>query len=96
MTKQTWQEIYKIEKEIFEANMLDGDKVDNCGGAMFTVDAVLDYVTDRLEKELLTARQETIKEIVEMIEKASEQVQGGGNGRRIFTQLVSHITNKKK
>lgn len=53
------EQIKKIIKE-FEANFLDGDKIDDCGGAKFTVSGVLDvaeffYLSGREdEKENIT------------------------------------------
>lgn len=49
------------EKEYFEANMLDGDKVEDCGGAMLSAASVLEYVQERVRQAESRVRAETEK-----------------------------------
>lgn len=39
-------------KEHFEANMLDGDDIEHCGGAMISAKAVLEYTEDLVQQLL--------------------------------------------
>ena len=47
------------------------------------VDEVVNYI--------ITSQKEITKSIIEEIEKAGEQVRGGGNGRRILIQLIGEL-----
>ena len=67
----------------FEANMLDGDTVKDCGGCMIFAEECLDYTIEELSEQR--------KEIIERIKQVSEKVQGGGNGRRILLQLIGEL-----
>lgn len=43
-------------------------------------------------KEIIkTCRQEMIGEVVEIVKKHQKQYHGGGNGRRLFIQLVGEL-----
>ena len=53
-------------KEKFEANMLDGDKIDDCGGAMISAKACLEYAQETLSDQK--------KEIREYADKTAYEV----------------------
>ena len=53
----TQQQIEKIKKE-FEANMLDGDDINDCGGAMLSAKEVWLYFRPVISKVYLRAREE--------------------------------------
>lgn len=57
----------KIEevKRDFEANLLDGDKINDCGGAMLSTK----YIWEWLEPKLQEVRAETIRECIEALPK---------------------------
>lgn len=63
----------------FEANMLDGDKVEDCGGAMLSAKAVYEY----LESEQSALLQRVIELIGEPENDPGEQITGS---RRIHYQ----------
>lgn len=49
-------------KEHFEANMLDGDDIEHCGGAMISAKAVLEYTED-LVQQLLESLEEEVEKM---------------------------------
>ena len=49
----------------FEANMLDGDSIDNCGGAMISAKESLDWLLSEVKR----AKKETLEETIEMLWK---------------------------
>lgn len=54
-------------KRFFEANMLDGDKVDDCGGAMLSASSVWEFLDEYFISE---ARAQALKEAEKAINKA--------------------------
>lgn len=50
-------------KEYFEANFLDGDKINDCGGATFTVSGALDVA----EFFFNFGKQQTLKEAIAVV-----------------------------
>ncbi len=66
----------------FEANMLDGDDVYDCGGAMLSAESVWEYIKDRLTEVESQAhsseRSKVIGEIKEMVEKLTIDEMGDG------------------
>ena len=46
------------ELKIFEANMLDGDPIDDCGKCMFSAGSVFEYLITRMEEREEEIRKE--------------------------------------
>lgn len=59
MPKQNKKENWEEYKKHFEANILDGDKIDYCGGAMISPESIWEY----LENDLIPIiRQQALQE----------------------------------
>lgn len=60
------------EKEYFEANILDGDKVEDCGKAMLSADSVLEYVQERVaqaESRVRAEKEELADALIDMYQQ---------------------------
>lgn len=56
-------------KADFQANILDGDKVEDCGKAMLSVESVWEYISENMLPFVLEkTREETIEEIKEKLQ----------------------------
>ena len=76
----------KVDNELkhFEANMLDGDSIDDCGGAMISAKENFEYV-----QEVLQDQREEIWEVVEKkFWKAFEEVSVKWRQGNIFRNEV--------
>lgn len=54
-------------RERFEANMLDGDSIEACGGAMISAEAVLEYLNSEIPLLLSSARVDLIRAVEESL-----------------------------
>ena len=61
----------------------------------FTDKDMLDY-GEKIKKFIQDLLHQQQEEMVKEIEKASEQISGGGNGRRILIQLLTTPKSKNK
>ena len=50
-------------KKKFEANMLDGDKVEDCGGAMLSVESVWQFIHQSIKDAVKEAKLEILEEV---------------------------------
>jgi hypothetical protein len=75
----------------FEANMLDGDSIDDCDGAMLSAKDCLEYFTD----EIKTLLEEFEKEIVP--DEQKNKYSDYGIGFKVcLDQIKSNITKFKE
>ena len=84
-------------KEHFEANMLDGDKVEDCGGAMLSAEDVWKYIENELLKEVANEFVEAVEEEDDWLEmhKVESSFESGklvGIGRALT--IVKDIAKK--
>lgn len=69
-------------KDYFQSNLLDGDDVYDCGGAMLRAEDVYEVLSEHLENALqttakeqyATAREATLKEVEDIIDKVEKDV----------------------
>jgi len=89
------------EKDDFEANLLDGDGVDDCGGAMLSAREVWEWVEEHdkrliqriVNKEIALVRQEIVDEYRSGIWKR-ENIRGGKPcifGTRIQVSFITDL-----
>ena len=81
-------------KKHFEANMLDGDDVKNCGGAMLSAESVLEYIS--------SLHSTWVKEMGEKIEKkfyvyAEEDgsYQYDPQGNQLVSEIINFLNSKE-
>jgi len=91
------------EKKHFEANMLDGDDIKDCGKAMLSAESVLEYVIERLAQRDLSLKTRLLKELGEQgkkyqmssgtsVDSPNKYWEGLSEGRnRAFSDITSII-----
>lgn len=92
--KKTQKTVEKLENKIkahFEANMLDGDDVKDCGGAMISAETVLEYMTEFFIYLFSQKDTEWRERVNREIDGAIKECEGGGNGRRLLNQLKQRL-----
>lgn len=55
-------------KKYFEANLLDGDKVENCGGAMIRADEVWEVAKEMFTQAEARGRESMVKDVGEYLQ----------------------------
>ena len=68
-------------KEHFEQNMLDGDKVDDCGATMLSAESVWDYLQEALSQD----KQQFIKALEGLRRPLDQEIEGTG-GKDFLTR----------
>lgn len=72
-----------LDKQHFEENLLDGDSLDDCGGAMLSAVAVFEYLEERLESQKQSSfnegKQNEREHIIKWLETSNlvKQINGG-------------------
>ena len=87
--KSDWE---KEQKEHFEANMLDGDRLEDCGKAMLSAESAFEYLIDALQ----WARQGGIEEAIEFMKgKVIDMPVGSGRLLVVKEAQVRNWLNRK-
>jgi len=62
-----------LTKQHFEQNMLDGDSVEDCGGAMLSAESVWEYLEQSISKAEGGAKGKVIGEVIVFIKKYMDE-----------------------
>lgn len=84
-------------KAHFEANMLDGNDVNNCGGCMISATEVLEYIQEAFPEFAVLAVKEAVnsrtKEVIQEIEAVMIISQAEGRAKLILESLITSFSS---
>lgn len=76
-------------KSYFEANLLDGDPISDCGGSTLEVEFVFDTLAPFFRSEKLKSREEMREEITEVVLRFSARIP-----KEVLSKVLSAIKEK--
>ena len=98
----TKEEIIKLAKDKFQANLLDGDDINDCGGAMIRADEVWEVLEEYIFPELLdTYAMEFLKDKEKQIKELGEYYVKFGESKAVEVldkvfDILNNANNKLK